>query len=319
MNFGRRNKGKTPAFEASKSLGRDGGMGSKEDNLILCVVGIESDFEEEIQLLGWRLEDMPSSTRRSGSGSASNTREGEDHPHLKAHKDYNLFPLKSSSVKGRLKEKFFLIHHSDGFEVPTQWGLGMLHLRHPQDLTVVEEGQVKIMKQHDLNPPPPLPLLDENISLPPVELLVVFELAALARPSTQKSIEPRRKGNSQHTKEEPYSYVSKKGLELQIAVQRKYRKDASVSSDEVARTFAAQCILPSDLEDLRAEKAEVEKLEGDVQTQALEHNRFVKELEECFRRNPTSDDPKTSFYLLLLFWKKGDKNLFGYGADKSDL
>ncbi|KDP36025.1 hypothetical protein JCGZ_09991 [Jatropha curcas] len=90
-------------------------------------------------------------------------RGGEDHPHLKAHKDCNLFPLKSSSVKGRWKGKYFLIGHPNGFGIPTQWSQGVPRLRRPRDLTIVKARQVKTMRQHALNPPPLLLLLDSNI------------------------------------------------------------------------------------------------------------------------------------------------------------
>ncbi|KDP23855.1 hypothetical protein JCGZ_27168 [Jatropha curcas] len=44
-------------------------------------------------------------------------RKGKDHPHLKAQKDFNMFPLKSSFLKEKWKERFFLIMHKDGFEL----------------------------------------------------------------------------------------------------------------------------------------------------------------------------------------------------------
>ncbi|KDP38793.1 hypothetical protein JCGZ_05129 [Jatropha curcas] len=64
----------------------------------------------------------------------------EDHPHLITQKDYNIFPLKSTFLKGWWKEKFFLVGHLQGFGIQS-------------------------LKCYARNTPPLVPLLDVNIPL----------------------------------------------------------------------------------------------------------------------------------------------------------
>ncbi|KDP35560.1 hypothetical protein JCGZ_08998 [Jatropha curcas] len=240
-------------------------VGLEEDNLILGVVKFESSSKDEVQLIWRTLQDMSSFAHRTGSGPASQPGSMPPIPQLRdkttpeqSPKPRENRPTRSRQQNVRVRDLSSILTERDLEGICTCF---FIHLEYK---TRVPPAGMRANTgfQHRCGGETPSFKEEESCERyrlsSPDPLSVSAFITPTARPANQKTTEPRKKNKRQRGGDnEPYSSVSEKGLKLWTSMRRKYGKDASASSDQVALAIAAQCALPNDLARLESMEDEL--------------------------------------------------------------